>query len=139
MKKSTVLLNLKHTDPAAFRQVLNLQRGRIYLVEGSQRLTDIPILLTHFYQRGIRFKPLVDFPAQSWLMHFSLVMNTAGAPLGNKLPPTPAVPSTLKYTKVGKLKFTEVKPEQLPLYLDKASKYMEEFFKNYKRGTTSAD
>ena len=135
MKKSTVLLNLKHTDPAAFRQVLNLQRGRIYLVEGSQRLTDIPILLTHFYRQGIRFKPLVDFPAQSWLMHFSLVMNATGAPLG-KLPPTPAIPSTLKYDKVGKLKFSEVKPEQLPLYLDKASKYMEEFFKNR---TNSAD
>jgi len=124
MKKSVILRKLSRENPDALTQIQNLQRGKIYLVEGAPRLKNIPILVTHFYKNGVRFKPLTDFPSP---VFWGVSLNVT----------PPSVPSTIRYAKVAHMTFKELRPTDLPLYLDKASKYMEEFFKNYKKGKTS--
>lgn len=112
-------------NKAIIAKVRSLERGKVYLVEGTKRLNNLPILLTHFYKNGIRFKPLCKYPNK--------VKNIWGNVLTQEMP---SVPMTIKYERLPGLTFKEMDPSDIPLYLNRASPYMEDFFK--KMGATHA-
>lgn len=97
MKKSKAIASL---DPNDKERVAPLQRHHLYYLTMSHSVINVPVLLTHFYSYGIKFKVLINCNiSRNGYYH-------------------------IRYTRLSMYSLKPMHPEDLPLYAHCANEHM---------------